>query len=193
MIPSGVEHAGWWAVGRSVGGSCPDPSPYECGTGGANDDDACDSEGTTEASTDESGPNDTSDDTTGDDTTGSDTSGGVTLELDGFVSCEGRRCEIDETFARGLHADPSPLLDQATRLVHDPELQRHVLHRVEPGSLAHALGLRSGDQLESVAGMVIHDLDSALRAYSQLGSATTLDVRVRRGSRWLDFEYVFVQ
>lgn len=167
-----------------VGGSCPSPSPYECATGGGTDgdDDDCGSEGDTQTSTGESGQADT----------GSDTSGGSMLDIDAFVACDGQRCEIDETFARRLQADPSPLLDQGTRLVHVTKLQRHVLDGAEPGSLAHALGLRTGDVLESVDGMIIHDLDSALRAYVQLAHATILKVRVKRRSQWLDFTYTLV-
>jgi hypothetical protein len=40
--------------------------------------------------------------------------------------------------------------------------------------------------------MIIRDLDSALRAYALLGDATTLDVKIKRGSQWLDFTYTFV-
>jgi S1-C subfamily serine protease len=87
---------------------------------------------------------------------------------------------------------PSPLLDQHTRLVYQTKLQRLVVHGVEPGSLAHAMGLRTGDRLESVDGMIIHDLDSALRAHMELGDATALEVRIQRGTQWLDFTYTFV-
>jgi hypothetical protein len=168
-----------------AGGSCPDPSPYECATGdgtGGSGDEACASEGDADTGTGESGLDDTS----------GDTSGGVLVDIDAFVDCEGQDCEIDEAFARRLHADPSPLLHQRARLVYHTKLRRHVLDGVEPDSLAHALGLRTGDRLESVDGMIIHDLDSALRAYAQLGDANALEVRVKRGSRWLDFTYTFV-
>jgi hypothetical protein len=169
-----------------VGGSCPKPSPYECATGGGTDgdgdDEGCGSEGDAESGAGDSGLDDT----------GSDTSGGVLLDLDGFVACEGRDCEIDEAFARRLHTDPSLLLTEPTRLVYQAKTQRHVLSNVDPGSLAHALGLRTGDQLEAIDGMIIHDLDSALQAYVQLQDATTLEVRVQRGSQWLDFTYTLV-
>lgn len=168
-------------------GSCPDPNPYECATGGG--DPSCDPDGDNETSTGDSGL----------DETGSDTSGGMMLDpldhldMSAFVTCDERDCEIDEAFARRLYSDPSPLLAQSTRLVHQPKTQRHVLYGVEPGSLAYALGLRDGDQLESIDGMIIHDLDSALQAYARLGDAAALDVRVKRGSQWLDFTYSFVR
>ena len=163
-----------------VGGSCPKPSPYECATGGYGDE-GCDSGGDSQTSMGDSGLDDT----------GEDTSGGVLGDIDSFVDCQGQDCEIDEGFARRLYADPSPLLDQGTRLVYDSKLRRHVLSNVEPGSLVHALGLRTGDVLESVDEMIIHDLDSALQVYVQLGDATVVDVRVERGARWLDFTYTF--
>ena len=165
-----------------VGGSCPSISPYECATGGYGDE-GCESEGDPETSTGDSGL----------DETGSETSGGILGDIDAFVDCQALKCEIDEAFARSLYVDPSPLLDQGTRFVYDARLERHVLHDVERGSLAHALGLRTGDLLESVDGMTIHDLDSALRAYVQLAAATTMNVRVKRGSQWLDFTYTFVR
>jgi hypothetical protein len=164
-----------------AGGSCPTPNPYECATGDGGDE-ACDSGDDTETSTGGSGL---------DDTTG-DTSGGVLPNVDTFVSCEERDCEIDEAFARALHADPSPLFHQPTRLVYHTELRRHIFEGVEPGTLAFALGLRTGDRLESVDGVVIYDLDSAVRAYVRLGDASALHVRVKRGAQWLDFTYTFV-
>jgi hypothetical protein len=168
-----------------AGGSCPDKSPYECATGdgtGGSDDEVCGSEGDADTGMGESGL----------DGTGSDTSGGVLVEIDAFVDCAGQDCEIDEAFARRLYANPSPLLDQGTQLVYETKLHRHILYGVKPGSLAHALGLRTGDQLEAIEGMTIHDLDSALQAYARLGDATALAVRVKRGTRWLDFTYSFV-
>jgi len=161
-------------------GSCPTPNPYECATGGGGDD-GCASEGY-ETSTGDSGLDDA----------GSDTSGGAMSDIDTFVACDEHACEIDEAFARRLYADPSPLLDQASRLVYDTKLQRHVLQGVQRGSLAYALGLRTGDQLESVDGMIIHDLESALGAYTRFSNATNLKLRVKRGTQWLDFTYTFV-
>jgi hypothetical protein len=164
-----------------VGGSCPAPNPYECATGDGGDE-GCASEGDVESDTGDSGLDGTS----------SDTSGGILSDIDAFVACDGRDCEIDEAFARRLYADPSALLGQSARLVYHPKLQRHVLHDVDPGSLGHTLGLRTGDQLESIDGIVIHDLDSALQAYAQLADATALKLRVKRGTQWLDFTYTFV-
>jgi len=166
-----------------VNGSCPTPSPYECATGGDSDDVGCDSEGDSETSDGESGL----------DETGSETSGGIMADIDGLVTCVGRDCEIDEALARGLYTDPSPLVDQGVRLVYDAKLRRHVLYGIEPDSLVHALGLRNRDQLESIDDIIIHDLDSALYAYVRLGDATALEVRVKRGTQWLDFTYTFVQ
>jgi hypothetical protein len=165
-----------------MGGSCPTPSPYQCATGGSGEED-CASEG------DADGGSGTGD--SGLDDTGGDTTGGLLGDVEAFVDCDARDCEIDEAFARRLYADPSSLVGQGTELVYHPKLQRHVLAGVEPGSLAYALGLRTGDRLESIDGMIIHDLDSALQAYVRLGDAAALDVRVKRGTQWLDFTYTF--
>ncbi|MCX4241906.1 PDZ domain-containing protein [Paraliomyxa miuraensis] len=167
--------------GPPIGGSCPDPNPYECATGGGSDG-GCASEGGDETSASDSGLDDT----------GSDTSGGMLLDIDALIACVELDCEVDRALARQLYVDPSPLLEQGTVLVHVAKLQRHVLQGVEPDSIVHALGLRSGDRLESVNGIVIRDLDSALHAYVQLGDATTLEVRIKRGSQWLDFTYTLV-
>jgi hypothetical protein len=207
LVPPGYDHNCWTTAGSEAsiveghyplgvgtcigsceygsppaGGSCPEPSPYECETGDGGDM-GCDSEGDVDTGTGDSGLDDT----------GSDTSGGVMADIDAFVTCDGQECEIDEAFARRLYGDPSPLVDQGTRLVYNAKAQRHVLSGVERGSLAYALGLREGDRLESVDDMIIHDLDSALRAYARLGNATVLHVRMKRGFQWLDFTYTFVQ
>ncbi|MCX4242030.1 PDZ domain-containing protein [Paraliomyxa miuraensis] len=209
LVPPGYDHNCWTTAGSQAsiaeghfrqgdgacignceygsppaGGSCPNPSPYECADGGGTDgnDGGCASEGGSETGTTDSGL----------DETGSDTSAGVTVEVDGFVSCDDQDCEIDEAFARALQADPTPLLDQGAVLVYDPGLQRHVLHGVEPGSILHALGLRNRDRLESIDGLIIHDLDSALRVYTELAAAEALTVRIKRGKQWLDLTYTLV-
>lgn len=165
------------------GGSCPAPNPYECATGddSGGGDEGCDS-GSVETGEGESGL----------DETGSDTSGGEMLDIEGLIVCDEHWCEIDEGLARELYADPATLLDQGARLVYHDETRRHVVRGVASGSVAFALGLRDGDWLESVDGMVIHDFESALQAYLRLRDADALEVRVRRGSQWLDFTYTFV-
>lgn len=119
--------------------------------------------------------------------------GGVLGDLDAFVDCHAFDCEIDEVFARRLYLDPSPLLDDGARLVYVTKLRRHVFQDVEPGSLAHALGLRTGDVLEAVDDVTISDLDSALRTYARLADADAITVVVKRGPRWLTFTFTFVR
>jgi hypothetical protein len=202
LVPPGYDHNCWTASGATAsiaeaeyggpvgscignceygsppaGGSCPTPTPYECGTGGGEE---CDSGGETSAGD------------SGADETGSDESGEGLLDIDAFVACERQDCEIDEAFARRLYSDPSPIVDQGARLVFDEKRKRHVFDHVEPGTLAYALGLRTGDRLESVNGAIIHDLQSALDAYARLGNESVLEVRLQRGTRWLDFTYTFV-
>lgn len=164
-----------------LNGSCPSPNPYECATGDGGE--GCGSGGDAEGTTGDSGLDDT----------GDGTSGSILDDIEAVVDCEGLDCEIEEAFARRLYVDPSPLVEGGTRLVYDTKARRHILRDVDPGSLPHALGLRTGDLLESVDGMTIHDLDSALRAYVELGHATTVTVQIRRGTRWLEFTYTFVR
>ncbi|MCA9704523.1 MAG: hypothetical protein KDK70_01600 [Myxococcales bacterium] len=162
------------------GGSCPDPTPYECETGDGGGG-LCETTGF--------GTGSESADSTGD----LDTSGGIMeLNADQFISCEEMTCEIDRSFARMIHDDPTLLLGESTRIHHDRVVQRHVFVDVEPGSIAYTRGLRTGDRLESVDGTVIDGLDAALHVYAQSANEDVLDVRVMRGRQWLDFEYVFV-
>lgn len=166
--------------GPPSGGSCPDLNPYECATG--DDGGLCETTGGFGGA-----------DSTGDESGSVDTSAGaIGLDAPLFVSCEGTICEIDRAFAKMLYDDPMPLLSESPRLVYDRAARRHVFIDVEPGSVAYTLGLRTGDRLESVDGTVIDDLEAALHVYAQSASETKLDVRVMRGTQWLDFHYFFV-
>lgn len=202
LVPEGYDHNCWTAAGPMasvvegeyyegpgscignceygnppLGGSCPTLTPYECATGGGEE---CDSDG--DSGEGESGLADT---------TGDESGAGI-LDFDAFVTCNERGCEIDETFAQRLYADPSPLVDQGVLLVYDEDIARFVLDHVEPGTLVHALGLRTGDRLESVGGLIIDDLDPALEAYGKLAHEHVLHVEIDRGSQWLRFTYTFV-
>ncbi|MEM9456824.1 MAG: PDZ domain-containing protein [Myxococcota bacterium] len=171
-------------------GSCPELNPYECATGGG-DGEMC---GTTSPlDTLDTGSGDP--DSSGGESDGIDTSGGVAgLDAYRFITCEGTSCEIDESFAAMIYDDPALLLREDARLDYDSAGRRHVFVDVEPGSVAHTLGFRSGDRLESVDGVMIDGLEAALDVYVQAAHATTLDVRVRRGEQqWLDFEFLFVR
>lgn len=160
--------------GPPAGGSCPDPNPYECGSGDGGYD--CEPE-------------------QGDDTgtgAGGQGSEGAMSELAASISCSGSECEIDEAFAWKLYTNPSILLGQGTTMVFDSKVERHVFFGVYPGSVAHALGLRDGDRLEAINGKTIDDLDTAFRAYIDSRDADVLEVRVQRGAQWVDFVYTFV-
>lgn len=162
------------------GGSCPDPTPYECETGDG-DGGLCQ---TTGPGTGSGGA-----DSTGD----PDSSSGVMgLDAPRFIACEGTTCDVDAAFAKMLYHDPTLLLGESTRLHYDRAARRHVFVDVEPGSVAHTLGLRTGDRLESVDGTVIDGLDAALNVYAHSADQTGLSVRVRREDQWLDFDYSFV-
>ncbi|MEM9454787.1 MAG: hypothetical protein AAGF11_11455 [Myxococcota bacterium] len=161
-----------------AGGACPDHNPYECATGG-------DGGGAGACELEEG-----ADTSTGGGDSGSE--GGV-LEPSKVISCHGNECEIDETFAWDLYADPSLLLEQGVRIAYDVTTQRHIFDNIAPGTVLHALGLRDGDRLEHVNDLVIDDLDSALQAYLDNQDATILRVRILRGDQWVDYTYTFVR
>lgn len=148
---------------------CGDPTPHEC-------------EEIVEGGGDEAGEG-------GD--TGTNDFGGA-LDAPGHVSCAGTDCQIDRGFARSIWDEPSVLLEEHSRLVFDADIARFVFDDVRAGSLAEALGLRDGDVLESVDGVVIDDLDAGLKVYSASTEAPTLEVRIERSGRWIDYTYTFV-
>lgn len=156
--------------GPPAGGSCPELNPYECATGDGGG--AC-------AQGDQSG-----DDTGAVETTGGDSEGVTPAQ--GTIACDGNECTVARAFAAQLYDDPSLLLSQSARLVYDAKSRRHGFIGVFPGTIAHALGFRTNDILESVNGTTIHDLDSALEAYVALRDALVLQVRVERDSQWVD-------
>lgn len=161
-----------------AGGSCPDHNPYECATGdGGGAAGGCELEEGADTSTGGGG----------------DESEGAMSEPGEVISCHGNECEIDELFARELYSDPSRLAEQGVRVVYDPDALRHIFKGIAPGSVAYALGLRDEDRLESINDLIIDDLDSALQAYLDARDAKALDVRVLRGSQWVDFTYTFVR
>ncbi len=57
------------------------------------------------------------------------------------------------------------------------------LRGVADGSLLHALGLRSGDELLSINGFNIAEPQSALQAYAMLRTAQHLTLSVVRGGK----------
>ncbi|MEM9458394.1 MAG: hypothetical protein AAGF11_29725 [Myxococcota bacterium] len=173
--------------GAPSGGSCPELNPYECATG--DDGGLC---GATEDSDTDSDEPDSAD-STSDDSDSIDTSGGVhELDADLFIHCSETTCEIDSSFAHMLYDDPTLLLSESARLYFDSEEQRYILVSVEPGSVAYTLGLRTTDRLESINGTVIDSLAAGMRAYSENNNKDELDLRIMRGSQWLDFDYLLV-
>ena len=156
-------------------GACPDLNPYECATG----------DGGNECELDEGADTGTSD-------SGEGSTGGF-LDPSTAIHCEGHSCEIDESFAWELYSNPSLLMRQGVGLVYDLKRHRHVFIGITTGSVAHTLGLHNGDRLESINGLVISDLDSALRAYVDNRDATAVQLRVERGTQWVDFTYTFVR
>ncbi len=149
---------------------CGDPNPYECECIV----DGCEPDGTDDGS---------------DETGGETGSGG----LDGAdaIACNESACEIDLDFAERLRDNPALLLGETARLVYDAARARFVFAFVDEGTVAAELGFRSGDVLESVDGVVIADLDSALEVFAASADARSLRVRVLRGTRWIELEFWF--
>lgn len=150
-------------------GECPDKNPYEC-----NDDEY----GTDEVEGDSDTESDTSSET------------GIINGPGAFITCGATTCIVDADRARMLWDDPSLLADDAV-LVFDSVQSRFVVMAASPDTVAHALGLRPGDVIESIDGVVIDDLDAATQAYLEHEHAQTLELRVGRGPRWIDFELQF--
>ena len=152
---------------------CPELGPYQCNgePAGGNDE-----VGTESDSTD---GNDTASET-----------GVIKPPPGAFIDCAGTTCIIDAEYARTLWDDPSMLADDAV-IVFDPTKSRFVFARVEPGTVAHELGLRAGDVLEAIDDAVIDDLDAATKVYRASEDAEAIVVRVGRGARWLDFQLRF--
>jgi len=149
---------------------CPELDPYQCNgePAGGNDEVGTESDGT-----------DTASDT-----------GVIKPPPGAFIDCAGTTCIIDAEYARTLWDDPSMLADDAV-IVFDPTLSRFVFVRVEPGMIAHELGLRAGDVLEAVDDAVIDDLDAATKVYRASEGAEAVVVRVGRGPRWVDLQLRF--
>lgn len=83
---------------------------------------------------------------------------------------------------RELLADPLALADAARVEPHTDGrggFDGLQVHDVQPGGVAHDLGLRSGDVVQSANGMPLRSLDQALAAYQALSEPTVDQVRFR--------------
>ncbi|NJK32117.1 MAG: hypothetical protein HC927_06705 [Deltaproteobacteria bacterium] len=169
-------------------GNCPDPNPYECnemygGGGGGSNDEA--DEGADDANTDDS--TDGTDETDDTGIIGSD--GGLTPKA--FISCHETKCDIDADYARALFADPDILLADDARFVFDSRRERFILQFIVAGSVAHQLGLRSGDMIESVDDVVIDGLHAGMQVYLASEGAQKTRLRIKRGSTWIDYTFTY--
>jgi hypothetical protein len=146
------------------GDTCPELTPYEC------DEDDGETGGVGE--------------------TGADTvDAGTGMNAGDYIYCVGNSCDISLGFAQMLSENMEMLQREGATFVYDASIDRFVLQGVARGTVAFELGLASGDVLESVNDTTIGDLDSALQAMVENRDATELNVRVKRGRRWIDFTY----
>ncbi len=66
---------------------------------------------------------------------------------------------------------------------------RLVLSRVRKGSLLHEIGLRRGDEVESINGYQLASPEKALQAYARLRTADNLSVSLRRNGKPMTLDY----
>jgi general secretion pathway protein C len=72
----------------------------------------------------------------------------------------------------------------------DGELTGFKLDRITPESLLGRLGFENGDQIEAINGIAMTSPETALQAYTKLRSARELRVRVNRGGRPMQIDYL---
>ena len=72
----------------------------------------------------------------------------------------------------------------------DGELSGFKLDRITPESLLGRLGFENGDQIEAINGIAMTSPETALQAYTKLRSARELRVRVMRGGRPTQIDYL---
>lgn len=70
------------------------------------------------------------------------------------------------------------------------ELTGFKLDRITPESLLGRLGFENGDQIEAINGIAMTSPETALQAYTKLRSARDLRVRVLRGGRPMQIDYL---
>ncbi|NVB37072.1 hypothetical protein G6O69_04465 [Pseudenhygromyxa sp. WMMC2535] len=153
-----------------LGKDCPeDPDPWECNDDGGDDD-------------------------VGGDELGDDDGDEETQRFDDLtqqITCQGDECTIVRDFAHALWTDPEQLLTDDARLIFNADHARFVLSHVRPGSLAHALGLRSGDIIETVNGHLIDGPEAGLVVYVDNEHAKTLTLGLTRDGQWIERRFIF--
>ena len=93
--------------------------------------------------------------------------------------------EVDRSVVDGIIEQQGTLL-RGVQIVPKTENGKPVavgLRGVRDGSLLHTLGLRSGDELQTINGFNIANPESALQAYAKLRTAEHLTLSVVRGGK----------
>jgi general secretion pathway protein C len=84
--------------------------------------------------------------------------------------------------------------DQLTQQMQTPEFLTQALmvpnagggflvREIQPGSVYEKLGLRVGDVIKTVNGQPVNSVEDVMRLYAQFGSASNVQIDVRRGGR----------
>jgi general secretion pathway protein C len=58
-----------------------------------------------------------------------------------------------------------------------------LVREIQPGSVYEKLGLRVGDVIQNVNGQPVNSVEDVMRLYAQFGSASNVQIGVRRGGR----------
>ncbi len=93
--------------------------------------------------------------------------------------------EVDRSVVDGIIEQQGTLL-RGVQIVPKMDKGKPVavgLRGVRDGSLLHTLGLRSGDELQTINGFNIANPESALQAYAKLRTAEHLTLSVMRGGK----------
>jgi len=139
--------------------------------------------------TDPGDPTDGADDTTGE---------GALPPLDPFydhIACDGTTCHIGQPLIDALLANPEAALAEGTSLTLHPIAAPTGLrlHGVEPGGLAHLLGLREGDQILRIDGLPLTTQTELFDAAAHAYEADAVTISLRRGRATHDRHFVRVR
>lgn len=122
---------------------------------------------------------------------GTDTEAGLPDPSTVIAEFSGNQWEIDRVFFSQLMADQTLLLEDAARIEPWP-YGGYYFTNVDQGSVAYALGFRSGDKIIKINGYYLGSLESAMVAWNAVKDLGSWVVTIQRGSTYYDFYYDLV-